>query len=247
MQRLWPSPAGPVDDLEALYRYPAPPDGWWVAVNTVTSIDGAIEVDGRSRGLSTPADRTIFGLGHDLADVVLLGSGTALAEDYAGLRPDAASADRRRRHGLSAVAPLAVVSGSGSMPPDATSIVDTLVPTIMITCASVARSRRDAWADAGAEVMVAGDDAVDLPDALAQLAAAGLRRVDCEGGPGLVATLLAAGVVDELRFTLSPVAVAGQAARAASGAALPAPVGFELASLLIDDDSTLLPRWIRSR
>ena len=78
-----------------------------------------------------------------------------------------------------------------------------------------------------------------------QLADAGLRRIDCEGGPGLVGSLLARGLVDEIRLSIAPLAVAGRAARVASGAtALSPPAAFEVASLLVDD-STLLVRYVR--
>lgn len=246
MHQVWPLPARPLDDdgLESLYRYA--PSGW-LAVNFVSSLDGGIEVDGRSRGLSTPADRHVFGLGHDLADVVLLASGTALAEDYPGLRPEPTRSERRRRHGLSSVPPLAVVT-SGSLPADATSLVDVVVPSFVATCASAPAERQRAWRDAGAEVLVAGDDTVDLTSAVAQLAARGLRRIDCEGGPGLVGSLLAADLVDEMRVSIVPLAVAGQAGRlATTSSPLDAPRGFSVDSLLVDDDGTLLVRYVRSR
>jgi riboflavin biosynthesis pyrimidine reductase len=251
MHQVWPLPGRPIDDeaLEELYRYPlddAGPASRWVAVNFVSSLDGGIEVDGRSAGLSTPADRRVFALGHDLADVVLLGSGTALAEDYPGLRPDARSADRRRRHGLAEAPPLAVVT-SGSLPADATSLVDVLVPSIVVTSAAAPAERQEAWRAAGAHVLIAGDDAVDLPAALARLAEAGYRRIDCEGGPGLVGTLLHDDLVDEVRLSIAPLAVAGKAGRVASSAEpLEAPRGFEVASLLVDDDGTLLVRYVRA-
>ena len=245
--RLWPTPAQLLDDpeLEDLYTYPARSDGSWVAVNFVTSIDGAIEVDGRSAGLSTPGDRRVFELGHDLADVVLLGAGTAVAEDYPGLRPDGDTAARRRRHDLSPVPPLALVTSGASLPADATSIVDVLEPSIVITGANARADRRRGWEAAGARVLVAGDDEVDLADALGQVADLGLRRVDCEGGPGLVASLLARDLVDEIRLSVAPVAVAGRSGRmATSSEALRPTPGFEVASLLVDD-GTLLVRYLR--
>ena len=249
MHRVWPLPAGEIgqDGLEALYRYPLPDDGrGWVAVNFVSSLDGGIEIDGTSAGLSTPPDRRVFELGHDLADVVLLASGTAVAEEYPGLRPEGESAERRRREGLSEAPPLAVVT-SGSLPADATSIVDVGVPTIVITCASAPADKQQAWADAGAEVLLAGDDAVDLADAVAQLAGRGLRRIDCEGGPGLVGKLLEADLVDEMRVSIVPLAVAGRAGRLARSAdPLDSPRGFAVDSLLVDD-GTLLIRYLRSR
>lgn len=250
MHQVWPLPARPIDDdaLEELYRYPVDEGdrgSRWLAVNFVSSLDGGIEVDGRSAGLSTPADRRVFGLGHDLADVVLLGSGTAVAEAYPGLRPDARSADRRRRHGLSEVPPLAVVT-SGSLPADAVSLVDVEVPSIVVTSAAAPVARREAWREAGARVLVAGDVAVDLPGALHRLADDGYRRIDCEGGPVLVGSLLRDDLVDEVRLSIAPMALAGHAARVASSAEpLEAPRGFEVASLLVDDDGTLLVRYVR--
>jgi riboflavin biosynthesis pyrimidine reductase len=244
MHRVWPLPAVEIDDagLEELYTYPDRDS--WLAVNFVSSLDGGIEVEGRSAGLSTPADRQVFALGHDLADVVLLGAGTAVAEDYPGLRPDAATAARRARHGLSPVAPLALVT-SGSLAPDATSIVDVQVPSIVVTSVAGA-AKGAAWEEAGAEIIVAGDADVDLADAVGQLAARGLRRIDCEGGPGLVGTLLACGLVDEIRLSYAPFAVAGGAARMArTDGALSPPARFDVGSLLVDDDGTLLVRYLR--
>ena len=57
MHQVWPLPARSLDadDVEGLYRYPERER--WVAVNFVSSLDGGIEMDGRSGGLSTPADR----------------------------------------------------------------------------------------------------------------------------------------------------------------------------------------------
>lgn len=248
MQLLWPP--GSRDaisdaELEALYRYPlGPAAGTWLAVNSVTSIDGAIELEGRSAGLSTPPDRRVYQLGSDLADVVLLGAGTAHAEQYPGLRPSAASAERRRRHGLEPVAPLAVVSSGHSLPADAPALVDVITPSIVVTCAAAGADQHEAWRRAGARVIVAGDRDVDLATAVDELAAIGLRRIDCEGGPRLVGHLLARDLVDELRLSISPMVVAGAASRVASSSEpLPAPARFSLASLLLGED-TMLTRYL---
>lgn len=248
MDQVWPLPSRSIDDraLEELYRYPADDEGRWVAVSFVSSLDGSIAVEGRSAALSTPADHQVFTLAHDLADLVLLGSGTALAESYPGLRPDERTAERRRRHGLSEVAPLAVVT-SGRFPAEATSIVDVAVPTIVITRAAVPETQQQAWRAAGARVLIAGDESVDLTSALAQLADQGYRLIDCEGGPALVGSLLADDLVDEIRLSVAPLAVAGRAGRmATSPDPLDAPLGFDVASLLVDE-GTLLLRYVRQR
>jgi riboflavin biosynthesis pyrimidine reductase len=73
------------------------------------------------------------------------------------------------------------------------------------------------------------------------LAAAGLEHVDSEGGARLFASLLAAGVVDELRLTVSPLLVAGAAGRIAAGVDID-PAQLELLSVVAESD-TLLVRY----
>ncbi|MGH3494218.1 MAG: dihydrofolate reductase family protein, partial [Sciscionella sp.] len=96
-----------------------------------------------------------------------------------------------------------------------------------------------------AEVIVAGGDTVDLAAALGRLAERGLRRVDCEGGPRLFAALLAAGVVDELRLTISPFLLAGTADRITAGGAID-PATLRLDTVVAEDD-TLLLRYLLPR
>ncbi|MER6799386.1 dihydrofolate reductase family protein, partial [Amycolatopsis mediterranei] len=72
------------------------------------------------------------------------------------------------------------------------------------------------------------------------LAARGLRRVDCEGGPGLFARLVAADLVDQLCLTVAPLLVAGTAGRIAAGAAPAAARRLALASILVEDGFTFL-------
>jgi riboflavin biosynthesis pyrimidine reductase len=240
MRYIWPGKDSyDVDDteLERLYRYP---DGRkWMAVNFVSSADGAVEVAGRSAGLSNPADRKVFELGSDLADVVLIGAGTATIEEFTGVHPDERTADRRHRHGLAPVPPIAVVSSGRSLPPDAPVITQAATPTMVITSAAAPSATRDAWSEAGAVVLIAGTDSVDLAEAVRMLVERGLTRIDCEGGPRLFASLIAAGVVDELRLTISPQLVAGAADRIAVGAGVE-PTALRLDSALAEGDTLLL-------
>jgi riboflavin biosynthesis pyrimidine reductase len=246
MRFIWPDAAPhDVDDdeLERLYSYPADPR--WLAVNFVSSADGGIEIGGRSRGLSTPPDRRIYQLGSDLADVLLVGAGTAMAENWHGVHPDERTAERRRRHGLSTVPPMAIVTTGRALPADAPVITEALTPTIVVTGNMAPPSTRDAWAAAGADVIVAGDDTVDLPFAVDALVERGLGRIDCEGGPRLFGALLAAGIVDELRLTISPLLVSGAADRIAVGAGLE-PTALHLQSVLAQDN-TLMLRYLLPR
>jgi riboflavin biosynthesis pyrimidine reductase len=238
VRSVWPLATGELTgaDLEEIYAYPAELDRPWVQVNFVASADGAVEVGTTSAALSHAADRTVFLLGRDLADVVLVGAGTARAEDYRGVVAGAKRLERRRRLGFTTVPPIAVVTRSADLDPASRLFTETAVPPIVVTTDTADTRALEA---AGAEVLRAGHDDVDLPRALDLLAARGLRRIDCEGGPGLFARLIAADLVDQLCLTVAPLLVAGQAGRIATGT--PAlPRRLALASILVEDGFTLL-------
>jgi riboflavin biosynthesis pyrimidine reductase len=255
VHKLWPlppvSPGQPapavVDDtaLEALYDYPPALIAPFVQVNFVASADGGAELAGTSAGLSSPGDRAVLALGRDLADVVLVGWGTASAEGYRGIKRRELRDRRRAARGLSEVPPIAVVSGRCSVPADSPLLTDTLVPPIVITCGSAPPERRRALAEAGADVVVAGDDGVDPAAALAALAERGLLRVCCEGGPVLFGALVAADLVDQLNLTVSPVLAGGGASRIAAGPRPQAPTRLALESVATENGFLML-RYRRS-
>nr|WP_307849530.1 pyrimidine reductase family protein [Qaidamihabitans albus] len=245
MHRLWPLPpddsSGPLTDadLEEIYGYPAGLSGPWVQANFVSSADGAVSVGDRSAGLSHPADKRIFALGRDLADVVLVGAGTVKAEKYRGARAGELRVERRRRLGLSDVPPIAVVSGRCTITPDDPIVADTVVPPIVLTTESAPAHRRADLAAAGAEVLTAGEHSVDLRAALGALGEMGLRRVNCEGGPHLFATLVAEDLVDQLCLTIAPLLAGAGADRIVAGRATDVPRGLRLVSLLHEDGFTM--------
>jgi riboflavin biosynthesis pyrimidine reductase len=76
---------------------------------------------------------------------------------------------------------------------------------------------------------------------LGDLRARGIESLLCEGGPTLNRALLAAGLVDELFLTLSPV-VTGDDTQPAivMGGALPAPLPLELRSIATADGDLYL-------
>jgi riboflavin biosynthesis pyrimidine reductase len=242
MRMLWPTPREEVtdEDLERIYGYPPELPGSWVQINFVSSADGAAAVDDRSEALSHPADKRIFLLGRDLADVVLVGAGTVRAEGYRGARTTPERRERRRRLGLSEIPPIAVVTGTARIDPDCALFTDTHVPPIIITTATAPEQRRAALAEAGGEILIAGEQTVDLAAALAELARRGLRRVNCEGGPRLFGELIAANLVDQLCLTIAPLLAGGGADRIAVGGATGESRRLDLGSILYEDGFTML-------
>lgn len=233
--------AGALQALADLYAYPDPlPAAGWVRANMVATLDGAAsDATGSSAGISAPADQAVLGVLRAIADVVVVGAGTARAEGYRPLPARAAFADRRAAAGQRPAAVTAVVTRSG----DVAGLAGLLAPdaaTLVLTCTSapVDRLRERVGAD---RVVVAGDDDVDPGRAVAALAERGLRRVLLEGGPSLLGRVAAAGRLDELCLTWSPLLVAGGAPRIAHGPA--ASLRLRAASLVACDD-LLLGRWL---
>src|ERR1051326_8112578 len=70
-----------------------------VRMNFVTSVDGAVEVDGYSAGLQTEADNRVFKLLRMLADGLLVGAGTLRHEGYGPVRLTSARREWRVRAG----------------------------------------------------------------------------------------------------------------------------------------------------
>jgi riboflavin biosynthesis pyrimidine reductase len=237
MRRLLPDPAE-LDDAGLIdaYRLPA---GRHLRVNFVTSLDGSVTVDGRSEGLGSPGDRRIFQVLRALADVVLVGHGTASTEGYRPITAESAVGRLRASIGRPATASIAVVSRRASLDPASRLVTGAVSPTILVTCAAADAGRREALAAAGVTVLVCGDDEVDLPLALDELAALGHEQVLCEGGPALFRDAVAAGLVDELDLSIAAALVGGEQ-RLLHG--LPTAVRLELRQVLEEDD-TLFTRY----
>ena len=109
-----------------------------------------------------------------------------------------------------------------------------ITPPIVVTVAEAPASERKKAADV-ADVIIAGERDVDLAAALGALAERGFAQVLAEGGPTLNGQLAAAGLLDEVCLTLSPLLVGGDAKRILSGPGLPGGQQWRLSSLCEQD------------
>lgn len=231
------------DELADAYAYPE--DGTWLRANMVSSLDGAAQHDGRSEPISSAADMRIFGTLRALADVVVVGAETVRQEQYRPARARAAFAERRAAAGQGPAPAIAVVSASLNLDFSLPLFTEPLVPTLVLTGAAAPPERVHAAERAGVEVVVAGDGPGAEPDrAVRALAGRGLTRQLTEGGPRLLGQFVAAGVLDELCLTVSPVMTAGGAQRIAGGPSMTVPSRFGLASIL-EEDGFLFTRYRR--
>ena len=81
---------------------------------------------------------------------------------------------------------------------------------------------------------------LDFRAAVEELTARGFGRLLCEGGPGILAQVVAAGLLDELCLTLSPMLVAGASQRILQGPPMSVPSELRLARVLENEDFLLL-------
>jgi diaminohydroxyphosphoribosylaminopyrimidine deaminase/5-amino-6-(5-phosphoribosylamino)uracil reductase len=191
-----------------------------VTLKAAASLDGKVAApDGTSQWITGPDARAD---GHRLraeADAVLVGAGTALADDprltvrlpgHAGRQPLRVLADATGR-----------VGPGGHL-------FDGEAPTLVATTPAAPAAAVDAWKAAGAEVLICtqargtvggGSGGVDLEDLLRALAARGVLELLVEGGPTLQAGLWAAGLADRLVWYLAPLAIGGAGAPGLLGGA----------------------------
>jgi riboflavin biosynthesis pyrimidine reductase len=243
MRQLFPSAELRDPDLATLYAYPP---GRWLRANMVSSADGAAHLDGATAGLSSAGDRRVFALLRTLADVILVGAATVRAEHYGPVRQHELWRHLREdRSGRPPTPPIAVVSARLDLDP-ASRLIAAAPPharTIVITTAQAPRDRRDNLAGR-VDMIVAGRQMVDLNAAVGALADRGYQRILTEGGPHLLAQLVAAGLLDELCLTIGPLLAGPGASRVVAGS-LPVapPLPLSLAHVL-EDNGFLLCRYI---
>lgn len=235
MRSLLPEPSSNVDLVDAYEIAAGVPEGRpFVRCNMISTLDGAIALNGRSGLLGGPADRRVFQVLRSVVDVILVGAGTMRTERYGPARLDEALRQRRRDRGQSDVAPIAVVTRSGNLDWSSAFFTDAEARPIVFTTSESddgVRRRGNQVAD----VVVAGSDRVDPALALDHLHRAGFRTVLLEGGPGLNAQIVQAGLLDELCLTLSPRLVAGTGPRVLAGPELLQPLDLEPIHLLEED------------
>jgi riboflavin biosynthesis pyrimidine reductase len=235
MRALLPRPEADVDPVLA-YALPegVGDDRPFVRCNMISTLDGAITVDGRSGMLGGPADRRVFQALRSLADVILVGAGTARAEGYGPVLLAPELRAQRERRGQLPVPPIALVTRSANLDWSSPLFTEAEVRPIVLTtidCDPGERRRGQGVAD----FVVAGDARVDPAQVLEHFHGAGYRSVLLEGGPRLNADVVHAGLLDELCLTLSPCLVAGDGPRVLAGDELGSPLGLAMVHLLEEE------------
>lgn len=204
MDRLWPDPQPnlPLDSLAAGLDLDAPADRPMVALNMVTSVDGRAQRDGRADEIGSRDDRRLMQLLRAEFGAVATGAGTLVADDfYARLAPDLAAA--RAERGLAAQ-PLAVlVAGAGKLPLDRRYFGEPRDQRrVVVVGANSPHAVEQPLPNV--ETWVAPTRRPDPAWIAGRLHDEGVGSLMLEGGPSVNAAFLAAGLVDEIFWTIGP-------------------------------------------
>lgn len=157
----------------------------FLTLKLAATLDGRIATaSGESRWISGPEARARAHLLRATHDAILVGAGTARADDP--------SLDVRLP-GLEGRSPQRVALDAGLSLPASLRLAGGAKPTWRLCHAAGAAE----WGEA-IPVGAGPDGRVDLPAAMQALGARGVTRLLCEGGGRLAAALVSAGLVDEL-------------------------------------------------
>jgi len=175
-------------------------------------LDGKVATRaGDSQWISGEESRLLAHTWRASVDAVVVGIGTALADDpQLTARPDGILAELPRQ-------PRRVVFDSLARLPIASQLVSAVdrIPLTVVVSRAAARADTDALEAAGVQVLVATgeNEPARVRSALEQLGAAGVASVLLEGGPHLAGAFLDAGEIDEIRLFLAPILLGGRSAR----------------------------------
>jgi diaminohydroxyphosphoribosylaminopyrimidine deaminase / 5-amino-6-(5-phosphoribosylamino)uracil reductase len=184
----------------------------WVLFKSAMTLDGKVATRaGDSQWISGEESRLLAHTWRASVDAVMVGIGTALADDpQLTARPEGIPAELPRQ-------PRRVVFDSLARLPIASQLVSAADRTPLTVCVSraAARSDTDALEAAGAQVLVATgeNEPARVRSALDQLGSSGVCSVLLEGGPHLAGAFLDAGEIDEIRLFLAPILLGGRTAR----------------------------------
>lgn len=183
-----------------------------IVVNAAVSADGKLSSRRREQiVISGPEDFERMDQLRADSDAVLVGVGTVLADDP-HLTLDAAGRKRARRERGEPENPARVVADSAARTPPDARILDEAATTYVVVSDAAPAERIRGLREAGARVVVAGDERVDLVAACDALADEGIERLMVEGGGEIIFSLFARDLVDELTVYVGAKIIGGREA-----------------------------------
>lgn len=186
----------------------------FVLVNMAMTADGKIATANRAvSSFGSARDHEHLLQLRSTVDAVMSGARTVDSTKI-NMGPGGQKFQRRRlRRGLAEYNLRIVVSGSGTISPDAEVFKHRFSPIIVLTTANGAKRVAQCALPPAAEVVSFGKTKIDFARFLEWLGRErGVKRLLCEGGGELNDALFRAGLVDELHLTICPLIFGGRTA-----------------------------------
>jgi 5-amino-6-(5-phosphoribosylamino)uracil reductase len=177
----------------------------YVLLSCAVSVDGCLDAPGPDRLiLSGPDDRDRVDAERAGSDAIMVGAGTIRRDDPRLLVRSPARTAARAARGLPPQPAGVTVTASGALDPAARFFTGARgVAERLVFCpAPLADALRGRLA--GLATVTGLPEPLRLPGVLTALAARGVGRLMVEGGAGLAAQFLAAGLADELQLAVAP-------------------------------------------
>lgn len=184
----------------------------FVLVNMAMTADGKIATANRQvASFGSERDHEHLLELRATADAVMAGARTVDSMKI-NMGPGGAKFRRRRLHrGLTEYNVRVLVSGNGSINPEAEVFKHRFSPIIILTTQRTSAAKLHQLSPLADEVRVCGQTEINFRSALRWLRAQwGVDRLLCEGGGELNAALFQAGLVDELHLTVCPKVFGGR-------------------------------------
>jgi riboflavin biosynthesis pyrimidine reductase len=189
-RRLLPGPSAEgltAADLAAEVPGEPPQGRPFVLLNMIATADGRATIAGRTGTIANRADYELFHALRERVDAVMVGAETVRVEGYGPMEQLAIVVSRS----VELPVDRGLLAAAGNRVLILTPSPDAELPP----CAADVSYLREA----------------DLTVALRRLRGEhGVSSIDCEGGPGLNATLVPAGLVDELHLVIAPKLAGGR-------------------------------------
>jgi len=181
-----------------------------VVVNAAMSVDGKLSSRRREQiAISGPDDFDRVDQLRADSDAVMVGVGTVLADDPSLTVDDPDRRAARAERGDPPNPARVVADSRIRTPPDA-SVLDDSAQTYLLVSEAAPPDFIEEMEDAGAYVIAAGQDRVDLTTTLAKLEGDGIDQLMVEGGGELIFGLLEEALVDELFVYIGPKVIGGR-------------------------------------
>ena len=179
----------------------------FVFINSAMSADGKISCFERSQvRISGQADKARVDLLRAESDAVMVGVGTVLADDPSLRVKSASSREARRKRGQPED-PLRIIADSRARTPPSARV---LGPGCIVAVTSFAPQDRRDTLSSTCEIIVCGNERVDLQELFSLLFDRGIKRLMVEGGATLNWSLLKLGLVDELYVYVGAMLIGGE-------------------------------------